>query len=83
LSSVRTAASATALVMPPVCDCEGRPWPRVRVTRNELTCTGCGETTVEGRCPRCGVREDGEALDDAPALVRTLDYLREGEFEAA
>ena len=69
--------------LPPVTDCEGRSWPRVRVLRGEMTCTGCGEVAIDGRCPRCGLREDGAAVGDAPGLVATVDYLREGEWEEA
>ena len=35
--------------MPPVRDCEGSPWPLVRVLRNERTCTGCGEVAAESQ----------------------------------
>ena len=69
--------------LPLVTDCEGRSWPRVRVLRGEMTCTGCGEVAIDGRCPRCGLREDGAAVGDAPGLVATVSYLREGEYEPA
>jgi len=55
----------------------------VRVLRGEKTCTGCGEVAIDGRCPRCGLREDGAAVGDAPGLVATVSYLREGEYEPA
>lgn len=49
--------------------------------RGELTCTGCGETSMDGRCPRCsGENDEGRRIRNAPPLVPTLDYLREGEY---
>lgn len=66
----------------PVRDWEGNVVWRVRVAPGELTCTGCGETTSD-YCPRCGGQdEDGKTMTDAPKLVPTLSYLREGEWES-
>jgi hypothetical protein len=64
----------------PVRDCDGLPVWRVRVaTVNEMTCTVCGETTTIGYCARCGTDTD---CNPHTPLVRTLDYLRPGEYEA-
>lgn len=79
MSGLNTDATAK----PPVRDCEGREWARVRVLPRELTCTGCGEVCLDGRCVRCGTDEHGELVRrrDMPALVETMSYLREGEWE--
>lgn len=54
------------------------------VSPDEMTCLGCGETFPAGKyCERCGLREDGEhrSKDDMPPAVRTVDYLKPGEYK--
>lgn len=61
---------------------------RVRVVEGELTCTACGETFPGdwGGCPRCtGDDPDrstglGSRYRQTP-VVKTVSYLREGEWE--
>ena len=57
----------------------------VRVTKDERTCLGCGETFGKGICPRCGLPEPGEKegrsrLDRLPPNVLTESYLRPEEY---
>ena len=54
---------------------------RARVAVGELTCMGCGETAINGLCIRCGTDDHGVERTDAPPLVPTLRYLKEGEYE--
>lgn len=58
-------------------------WLRVRVySVQEMTCTECGETTIEAYCIRCGrPASDGRIIAKRTMLVRTVDYLHEGEYE--
>jgi hypothetical protein len=58
-------------------------WQRVRVGhREEKTCTVCGETTTTNYCVRCGrVTPTGEIIGAGTKLVKTLDYLHDGEYE--
>lgn len=73
--------------MGPVRDVHGFPIWRIRVTRGELTCTQCGETTAEGYCYRC---DDGKShagrgqwtRSGAATLVPTTSYLHPEEYEA-
>lgn len=46
----------------------------------EMTCLGCGETFVSKYCHRCGLKDDGAIKEDLPPAVRTLDYLKPGEY---
>lgn len=68
--------------MPPtelVRDAEGMPIWRVRVaSTNEMTCRICGEVTTGAYCERCGY-DESEAVETP--MVRTIDYLRPGEYE--
>lgn len=54
------------------------------VSPDEMTCLVCGETfTAGGYCERCGLAEDGSTRfpkGTAPA-VKTLDYLKPGEYK--
>ena len=62
----------------PVRDCEGFAVHRVRVVNaGELTCTVCGETTVDGVCWRCGKGFDPAATP----MVPTVSYLEPEEYE--
>ena len=47
---------------------------------DEMTCLGCGETFVGKYCHRCGYREDGAVKEEFPPAVRTVDYLKPGEY---
>ena len=52
---------------------------------NEMTCLACGETFLAGdHCVRCGLRENPNdhtgPYKPPPPAVRTLSYLREGEY---
>lgn len=51
------------------------------VSPEEMTCLGCGETFVGKYCHRCGLKEDGAIKEDLPPAVRTLDYLKPGEYK--
>ena len=60
---------------------------RIRVGRNEMTCTVCGEVTNQNYCMRCndelGVMGNNHAQVAAKRgqLVPTVSYLREEEYE--
>jgi len=47
------------------------------VSPDEMTCLECGETTVEGKCWRCGRGFDAA---ETP-MVPTVSYLNPGEYE--
>lgn len=64
----------------PVRDCDGHTVWRVRVAPGELTCTGCGETLVNGACVICTFDGKGQATRPRPPAVPTVSYLREGEY---
>ena len=70
--------------LPPVRDVHGRKVWRVKIgSLEERTCLDCGETTLEDYCVRCADERQlshQKALKTA-RLVRTVDYLREGEYE--
>lgn len=70
--------------LPPVRDCHGRKVWRVKLgSLEERTCLDCGETTLEDYCVRCADEQElshQKAIKTA-RLVRTVDYLREGEYE--
>ena len=61
--------------------------PRIRVGRNEMTCTVCGEVTNQNYCVRCneevGVMGNKHAQVAAHhgRMVPTVSYLRDGEYE--
>ena len=61
----------------------GDTWPVVRVVPNERTCLGCGDVFVGEFCIRCGARDEqaGARRTEQPPSVRTVDYLRVGEYE--
>jgi ribosomal protein S27AE len=70
-----------SLDLPPVRNIDGRVVWRVRVNRNERTCTRCGETTSEWFCPRCSESLGAKAASQA--LVPTVAYLKPNEYELA
>jgi hypothetical protein len=60
--------------------------PRVKVTRDEQTCTLCGETTSIGYCVRCNedLLKGGSKANRAKRagkLVPTTSYLKPEEYE--
>lgn len=60
--------------------------PRIRVGKEELTCTVCGETSAWGYCVRCneeahGNGENAKRRTLAQHMVPTVSYLRDGEYE--
>lgn len=74
----------------PVTDLDGRVLWRVRVARNELTCTGCGEVVLRSRdehgnerhyCINCGTTDTGGWIENPPPLVPTLSYLHPEEVD--
>lgn len=73
-------------MLPPVRDANGFVVWRVRVARGEMTCTACGETTLDGFCVLCNVGDgavDGRGnvrVASRANLVPTASYLREDEM---
>lgn len=62
----------------PVRDMDGLVLHRIRVVSpEEMTCLECGETTVEGKCWRCGRGFDAAATP----MVPTISYLKPEEYE--
>jgi hypothetical protein len=59
--------------------------PRIKVTRDEQTCTLCGETTSIGYCVRCNEDLKGGSKVNRKAragkLVLTTSYLKPEEYE--
>ena len=61
--------------------------PRIRVGRNEMTCTVCGEVTNQAYCMRCNEEADVQGNNYAQVaakrgrMVPTVSYLREEEYE--
>lgn len=58
---------------------------RLRVaSADELTCTKCGETSVDSYCHRCGGvnagNHTGEEIRPKTRMVRTVSYLFEHEY---
>ena len=60
---------------------------RVKVARNEMTCTVCGEVTNQAYCMRCNEEADVQGNNYAQVaakrgrMVPTVSYLREEEYE--
>ena len=60
---------------------------RVKVARNEMTCTVCGEVTNQAYCMRCneeiGVmgKKHAQVAAKRGRMVPTVSYLRDGEYE--
>lgn len=71
--------------LPPVRDCHGHVVWRVKLASpQEMTCTVCGETTVDAYCIRCAAEADTNhryAVRKADTLVPTTSYLYEDEYE--
>ena len=71
--------------LPPVRDVHGRKVWRVKLaSEREMTCTICGETTMEDYCTRCSKEADinqRHRVEKAGRLVPTLSYLRPNEYE--
>ena len=71
--------------LPPVRDVHGHVVWRVKLaSAREMTCTVCGETTVDEYCIRCAAEaeaNDRYAVRKAGTLVPTLSYLKPGEYE--
>lgn len=64
----------------PVRDCNGLPvWRVVVSSPREMTCTVCGETSIDGRCWRCGKGTESARTK----MVPTTTYLREDEYVLA
>ena len=62
----------------PVRGVDGLVLHRIRVVSpEEMTCLECGETTVEGKCWRCGRGFDAA---ETP-MVPTVSYLNPDEYE--
>lgn len=62
----------------PVRGVDGLVLHRIRVVSpDEMTCLECGETTVEGKCWRCGRGADAAVTP----MVPTISYLQDGEYE--
>ncbi len=61
--------------------------PRIRVGKEELTCTVCGETSAWGYCVRCneevGVmgNKHAQVAANRGRMVPTVSYLKDGEYE--
>lgn len=62
----------------PVRDMDGMTVHRIKVySQEELTCTVCGETSMDGKCWHCG-----RGLDPASTpMVPTVSYLNPDEYE--
>jgi hypothetical protein len=71
--------------LPPVRDVHGHVVWRVKLaSAREMTCTVCGETTVDEYCIRCATEADLNqryAVRKAGTLVPTMSYLHEDEYE--
>ncbi len=62
----------------PVRGVDGLVLHRIRVVSpEEMTCLQCGETTVEGKCWRCGRGADAAVTP----MVPTVSYLNPEEYE--
>ena len=70
--------------LPPVRDLHGHVVWRVKLASpREMTCTVCGETTLDDYCVRCADEQDltHHKAIQAARLVPTLSYLQPGEYE--
>ena len=71
--------------LPPVRDVHGHVVWRVKLaSAREMTCTVCGETTVDEYCIRCSAEADinqRHVREKAGRLVPTLSYLHDDEYE--
>lgn len=77
-------SSTSVMDLPPVRDVHGRKVWRVKLASvDERTCLDCGETTLADYCVRCADEHElsHQKAIKAARLVRTIDYLREGEYE--
>ena len=60
---------------------------RVKVARNEMTCTVCGEVTNQAYCMRCNEEADVQGNNYAQVaakrgrMVPTISYLKPEEYE--
>lgn len=80
-AGVRHRAAGRGLPQPedgPVRGVEGWAVHRIRVVSPaELTCTVCGETSLDGVCWRCGKRWEPAHTP----MIPTISYLRPDEYE--
>ena len=82
--SAESGSGAGVTDLPPVRDCAGHVVWRVRLASvEERTCLDCGETTLEDYCLRCADEQEmsHQGSIQAGRVVRTVDYLREREYE--
>jgi hypothetical protein len=61
----------------PVRDTNGHELRLVRVTRTEMTCLVCGETTAQDYCLRCSDIHQGVIIR---RLIPTTSYLKANEY---